>query len=55
MLSRAKPAVGPTPTAIPDLGVDKKIPRLETFIANRDYTGAITLLEVKFNYSNFKC
>jgi intraflagellar transport protein 56 len=48
MLSRAKPAVGPATAPVPDESQDKKkMPTLETFIANRDYMGAITLLEVR--------
>jgi intraflagellar transport protein 56 len=42
MLSRAKPAIEP---AIPPQEQKKKMPTLESFIANRDYIGAITLLE----------
>ncbi|KAJ3279797.1 Intraflagellar transport protein 56 [Borealophlyctis nickersoniae] len=48
MLSRAKPAVNPTPSATASAAAaDKKnkVPKLEQFILNRDYTGAITMLE----------
>ncbi|KAJ3093189.1 Intraflagellar transport protein 56 [Quaeritorhiza haematococci] len=48
ILSRAKPAINPAnQNALSTSTLDKKskIPKLETFIANRDYTGAITLLE----------
>ncbi|KAJ3316098.1 Intraflagellar transport protein 56 [Boothiomyces sp. JEL0838] len=47
MLSRAKPAVAPNPQPTGnDIAMEKKkIPTLEAFIANRDYLGAITLLE----------
>jgi intraflagellar transport protein 56 len=46
MLSRAKPAVAPSVPA-PDPHPQNKMPELETFIANRDYLGAITMLEFK--------
>eukprot|EP00842_Homolaphlyctis_polyrhiza_P006873 jgi/Hompol1/775/HPOL_002573-RA len=47
MLSRAKPAVPPSnPTPSTDVAEAKKmVPKLETFIAARDYVGAVTLLE----------
>ena len=47
MLSRLKPAVGPgasTPGKEPMK--KKKVPKLDDFLDARDYTGAITLLEV---------
>lgn len=49
MLSRAKPAIE-TPesqaTAEKAVKSNKKSLKLETFVANRDYIGAITVLEV---------
>ncbi|KAJ3121293.1 Intraflagellar transport protein 56 [Nowakowskiella sp. JEL0407] len=44
MLSRAKPA-GATASSTATNEKKKRTPKLEHFIANRDYTGAITLLE----------
>lgn len=47
MLSRTKPAVGPGATAASkDTKKKKKMPTVEEFLDMRDYTGAITLLEV---------
>lgn len=49
MLSRSKPAVTANPPApTPATALEKKTKelKLETFIANRDYTGAVTMLEV---------
>jgi len=45
MLSRVKPAVGQSNVTINDKK-NSKIPKLETFIEQRDYVGALTLLEV---------
>jgi intraflagellar transport protein 56 len=48
MLSRAKPATGPGATAPQkDKQKKKKVPKLDEFLAGRDFTGAITLLEVR--------
>ncbi len=48
MLSRSKPAVGPQAQAAASKEKKKKrLPRLEEFLANRDYVGATTLLEVR--------
>lgn len=48
MLSRTKPATGPgSNTPAKDQKKKKKLPKLEDFLQGRDYTGAITLLEVK--------
>lgn len=50
MLSRKKPAVGPgsgnTVSSAKDSKKKRKLPKLEDFLQMRDYTGAITLLEV---------
>ena len=49
MLSRTKPAVGPgsqTSTSAKDAKKKRKMPKLEDFLLNRDYTGATSLLEV---------
>ena len=47
MLSRTKPAnAPPAAAAAKDQKKKKKIPKLEDLLDNRDYTGAITLLEV---------
>ncbi|ORX77761.1 tetratricopeptide repeat protein 26 [Anaeromyces robustus] len=52
MLSRVKPAVGQLNTTINDRK-NSKIPKLETFIDQRDYVGALTLLEfIKANINN---
>ena len=48
MLSRQKPAIGPgSSTPAKENKKKKKLPKVEEFLENRDYTGAITLLEVK--------
>ncbi|XP_066297835.1 intraflagellar transport protein 56-like isoform X4 [Branchiostoma lanceolatum] len=54
MLSRAKPATGPAASspAKDSSKKKKKLPKLEDYLTNRDYTGAITLLE--FNRSSGK-
>jgi intraflagellar transport protein 56 len=44
LLSRAKPASGPA-TVEEKEKKKKKLPKLEDFVAARDYTGAVTLLE----------
>ena len=47
MLSRQKPAIGPgSATPAKDKQKKKQLPKVEEFLENRDYTGAITLLEV---------
>ena len=49
MLSRMKPATGPGAEANPitkQKEKRKEVPKLHDFLDNRDYTGAITLLEV---------
>lgn len=47
MLSRAKPAVGGGPPHIDKRKKKgRKIPKLEELLSQRDFTGAITLLEV---------
>lgn len=48
MLSRAKPAVAPTTQSVDTSAEKNKTPQLDTFIANRDFLGALTVLEVKF-------
>ena len=49
MLSRTKPAAGPgSPMVAKDKQKQKKkIPKMDDFLNSRDYTGAITLLEVR--------
>ena len=48
MLSRAKPAIGPgSTTPAKEDKKKKKLPKVEDFLNMRDYTGAITLLEVR--------
>ena len=48
MLSRTRPALGPgAAPAGKDVKKKKKMPTVEEFLDMRDYTGAITLLEVK--------
>ncbi len=50
MLSRAKPAIETAQslaTAATTVEVKKKSPKLETFVQDRDYLGAITILEVR--------
>lgn len=47
MLSRAKPAVGgDLQQADKQNKKAKKVPKLDDLLAQRDFTGAITLLEV---------
>ena len=47
MLSRAKPATGPGAAAPQkDKQKKKKVPKLDEFLINRDFTGAMTLLDV---------
>lgn len=47
MLSRAKPAIGPgSTTPAKENKKKKQVPKVEDFLNMRDYTGAITLLEV---------
>lgn len=49
MLSRAKPAIGPgSSTPAKDQKKKKQLPKVDDFLSMRDYTGAITLLEVYF-------
>ena len=52
MLSRTKPAVGPgsgnTVSSAKDSKKKRKLPKTEEFLQMRDFTGAITLLEVSF-------
>lgn len=51
MLSRQKPAIGPgSTTPAKENKKKKKLPKVEEFLENRDYTGAITLLEVNVEY-----
>ncbi|KAL4239394.1 Intraflagellar transport protein 56 [Mactra antiquata] len=50
MLSRQKPAIGPgSTTPAKENKKKKKLPKVEEFLDNRDYTGAITLLEFNRN------
>ena len=54
MLSRAKPAVGGDPPhADKRKKKGRKIPKLEELLSQRDFTGAITLLEVMSKESCF--
>ncbi len=47
MLSRQKPATGPgSSTPAQESKKKKQLPKLEEYLDARDYTGAITLLEV---------
>ncbi|XP_014261516.1 intraflagellar transport protein 56 [Cimex lectularius] len=48
ILSRVKPAFGPV--AAESSNSNKAIPTLEQYLANRDYTGAITILEFEQSY-----
>ena len=52
MLSRTKPAVGPgsgnTVSSAKDSKKKRKLPKVEDFLQMRDYTGALTLLEVYY-------
>ena len=53
MLSRTKPAVGAgATTPAKENKKKKKVPKLQDLISCRDFTGAITLLEVKLIYKN---
>lgn len=48
ILSRTKPVqAGPLGGAAKEKRKKQKLPRLEDFLASRDYTGALTLLEVR--------
>ena len=56
MLSRMKPASGPGANANPVAKQKEKkneVPKLNDFLDNRDYTGAITLLEVCVSTEHF--
>lgn len=56
MLSRQKPAIGPgSTTPAKENKKKKKLPKVEEFLENRDYTGAITLLEVNVISSPVMC
>lgn len=47
ILSRLKPAVNTKPLTTAATGSSQKVlPKLEDFLSARDYTGALTLLEV---------
>ena len=54
MLSRMKPATGKSSATVAtkDKEKKKKIPKVEELLENRDYTGAITLLEVFILFSS---
>ena len=52
MLSRTKPAQT-TGNAIATETKKSKVPSLEDFIKNRDFTGALTLLEVRLKQIYF--
>lgn len=47
MLQRQRPALGPGSGNQKDTKKKKKLPKLEDFLIARDYTGAVTLLEVE--------
>ncbi|RXG60142.1 Intraflagellar transport protein 56 [Armadillidium vulgare] len=49
ILSRAKPAIGPSSVVPVPEGNKKSLPKLEDFLKKRDYVGAITLLEFQRN------
>lgn len=50
ILSRNKPATGPTAGGQAAKDKEKKdLPKLEDFLQARDYSGAMTLLEVRTN------
>lgn len=54
MLQRQKPALGPNSgSQQKDTKKKKRLPKLEDFLQARDYTGAITLLEVNFFVHTF--
>ena len=53
MLQRAKPAIGPGASQSKNIKKNNKLPKLEEFLTSRNYTGAITLLEVINNYKDF--
>ena len=57
ILSRQRPAVSSlnAPKDKEPTKRQPKIPELEEFLDNRDYTGAITLLEVCFIGLHWKC
>ena len=59
MLSRTKPAVGPgsgnTVSSAKESKKKRKLPKLEDFLQARDYTGAITFLEVHEEDVCFSC
>ena len=50
ILSRTKPATGPSTQSTPakEKGKQKQMPKLDDLLDMRDYTGAITFLEVMF-------
>lgn len=50
ILSRAKPALGGNPISQSSVG-KKALPKLEDFLKKRDFTGAITLLEVPLEFA----
>ena len=54
MLSRTKPAVGPgsgtSVSSAKDTKKKRKLPKLDDFLAARDFTGAMTLLEVSHQF-----
>ena len=52
MLSRSKPAV-PNERKDGKSEKDKKLPDLEDFLKNRDFTGAMALLEVFYFHANY--
>ena len=54
ILSRTKPAAGPAGQSTPakEKGKQKQMPKLEDFLDSRDYTGAITFLEVITHHSH---
>jgi hypothetical protein len=47
ILSRSKPAAGPV-SGTQQTQQKKQLPKLEDFLKTRDYTGALSLLEVFF-------
>lgn len=51
ILSRAKPALGANTGPQVTAATNKKaLPKLEDFLSKRDFTGAITLLEVNLSH-----